>query len=294
MATVRLAETYEEDSLTAVISFLQNLLNEGKVGPAGAALPGLEGRSGDQAPTHAHAFAAPQGKTSLADTPGSLFAAECNKLVEANRFDELIALMSSHVGLITSSAAPKGAPLLRARCKREPPPPQQEQQQPAACPAPATGQQRRSRALICRRGRPACGARGCRQPRATKFAGLPPTSRGGRARPAPPPARPLPRAPDTRARRPPPPDPPPADAECCLAVMAHLVKKVVSAGGEDAESAAAGKLAAALSAKVRRRARGLGPCRPGPKPSNPHTRHGAAQTLARTTNTHHSPRRPRS
>ncbi|GBF95695.1 eukaryotic translation initiation factor 3 subunit M [Raphidocelis subcapitata] len=109
MATVRLAETYEEDSLTAVISFLQNLLSEGK-----------------------------------AETP---FASECNKLVEANRFDELITLMSSHVGLITSSAAPK-------------------------------------------------------------------------------------------------------DAECCLAVMAHLVKKVVSTSGEDAERAAAGKLAAALSAKV--------------------------------------------
>jgi hypothetical protein len=31
MATVRLAETYEEDSLTAVISFVQGLLNEGQV-----------------------------------------------------------------------------------------------------------------------------------------------------------------------------------------------------------------------------------------------------------------------
>jgi hypothetical protein len=31
MATVRLAETYEEDSLTAVIAFLQNAIDGGEV-----------------------------------------------------------------------------------------------------------------------------------------------------------------------------------------------------------------------------------------------------------------------
>lgn len=36
-----------------------------------------------------------------------------------------------------------------------------------------------------------------------------------------------------------------------MAVLAHLVKKVVSTSGEDAERAAAEKLAAALTAKVR-------------------------------------------
>ncbi len=42
-------------------------------------------------------------------------------------------------------------------------------------------------------------------------------------------------------------------------MLAHLVKKVVStAGGEEAERTAAGKLAAALSAKVRARAGGGG------------------------------------
>lgn len=111
MASVRLAEVSEEDSLTAVIAFLKNLLNEGKE-----------------------------------DGPGSAFAAESQKLVEANRFDELITLLSSHVDLIFASASGK-------------------------------------------------------------------------------------------------------DAECCLAVLAHLVKKVVSTSGEDAEAAPAAKLAAALSAK---------------------------------------------
>lgn len=40
---------------------------------------------------------------------GKAFAAETQKLVEANQFDDLIKLLSSHVGLILSSASPKGA-----------------------------------------------------------------------------------------------------------------------------------------------------------------------------------------
>lgn len=50
-----------------------------------------------------------QTKTALADTPGSKFAAEATKLVEAARFDELVALLSGHVDLICGAAAPKGA-----------------------------------------------------------------------------------------------------------------------------------------------------------------------------------------
>ncbi|KAI8472176.1 MAG: hypothetical protein J3K34DRAFT_215264 [Monoraphidium minutum] len=123
MASVRLAEVSEDEPLTAVISFLQGLLDEG------------------------------QAKTALADTPGSRFAAEAQKLVEANRFDELIKLLSTHVGLIFSAASPK-------------------------------------------------------------------------------------------------------DAECCMAVLAHLVKKVVSTSGEDAERAAADKLAVALCAKPEEAAEG--------------------------------------
>jgi hypothetical protein len=80
MAT-RLAETYEEDSLTAVISFLGGKLVE--AGSKGA----------------------------------SSFPADCSKLVDAGRFDELITLLSSHVDLICA-ASPKGACLAGGRQRR--------------------------------------------------------------------------------------------------------------------------------------------------------------------------------
>lgn len=47
-------------------------------------------------------------KTALADTPGSRFAAEANKLVEASRFDELVGLLSSQIDLICTAAPAKG------------------------------------------------------------------------------------------------------------------------------------------------------------------------------------------
>jgi hypothetical protein len=172
----------------------------------------------------------PQAKAT--DSAGSRFAADANKLVDGGRFDELITLLASHIDRVTS-AGPKGA----------------------------AGGAARARATACA----AAAGAGTRQ-RQREHGPLAATMlrrRGGRAQmaaarpPAPAPARALSAlGPPNELLTPPPfprrpyPLPPPkkTDAECCLALMAHLVKKVT--GGEEAERAAAGKLAAALSAKV--------------------------------------------
>jgi hypothetical protein len=227
MATVRLAETYEEDSLTAVIGFLQGAIDGAQVRGAGGAgearIVALEGqgveprRAGARAPRPAP----PQGKA---------FAEQANKLVDAGRFDELITLLASHVDRVTAAApkgarrAPAGRGAARRRCARREPPLPRTGCRRAPAPAPPQRGQRGPNV-----------AAPCRAPRAARAARHNPLGPAHRPPPTPAP-RTLPLL-------------PPKDAECCLAVMAHLVKKIT--GGEDAERAAAAKLAAALSAKVR-------------------------------------------
>lgn len=77
--TIHLVETYEEDSHIAVARHIASLLDEGQV------------------------------KTALADTPGSLFLADCTNLANEFRYDELIKRLSSHLDLVFSKCSEKDA-----------------------------------------------------------------------------------------------------------------------------------------------------------------------------------------
>lgn len=49
-----------------------------------------------------------QVKTALAETSGSRFLADCERLVREARFDELISLLITHIDLVLSKSSEKG------------------------------------------------------------------------------------------------------------------------------------------------------------------------------------------
>jgi hypothetical protein len=51
-----------------------------------------------------------QGKTALADTPGSIFLAECTRLAGELAYDELIKKLASQLDVVFAQSSEKGAP----------------------------------------------------------------------------------------------------------------------------------------------------------------------------------------